>query len=182
MDINWMGICITIILSAVAIALGIFFGLYSFRSGVLKELGSIKEKVVVIEKTSLDVWEVIKSKLLFSTGTIKLQLANLGETFVTANPGPDNTVYNVKFEKGKLSASSISNITKDTGFENTEIEYFNAVTQVFSVGERNITVHLPSKDAKLCTEYMSVFLKWLDEVYFNKLQDVIYSFENDIKV
>ncbi|TEU18062.1 MAG: hypothetical protein E3I25_01900 [Dehalococcoidia bacterium] len=83
MDSIFMGyivIAIGIFLGFIGIAVAIFFGLRAFRT-------DIKEKIIAIQETVGNVWDVVKRSPIFgATGTVERNLKNLGKIKITAEP------------------------------------------------------------------------------------------------
>jgi len=193
MDVNVIGICVTILLGVIAVALAIFFGLRVFTNGIGKkvdetkdslviELSGIKENIVKIITRVDDVWQLASVFMKGQgVGTIEVDLKNFGKTKISAEVAVKETRYLIQPEKGRFSDDAIPKISKITTLAKTELEMFGREPVVMSLGNM-LRVTLPSVDPKLCTEYMSLFLKWLDTDYVRELQSDISKFEKDIKV
>jgi len=197
MDINVTGICITIIVGVIAIALSIYFGLRGFSNSISKKvdetsdgivlaLSGIRDNIVKISTRVDDVWQLVSQLALLLTkgqtvGTIEVELKNFGKTKISAQIAEKETIYIVQSEKGKLSSDAIVRISKYTTLGKTELEMFGRETMVDNIGNW-LRVHVPKVDPKLCTQYMSLFLKWLDTEYVTALQSETDRFEKDIKV
>jgi len=193
MDINIIGICVTIFLSVLSLALAVFFGLQGFTSSVVKKIDEIKQDIITelvgikgsITGISTRADDILLLATAFmkvqTTGTITVELEHFGKTKVSAEPTPSETVYFVQPEKGKLNSSIISKIGKQTELSPFEIQKFGRETAILTIGN-TLRIVCPSTDAKICTEYMSFFLKWLDTKYADALQKEMEEFERDIKV
>jgi hypothetical protein len=197
MDINVTGICVTIVIGIIAIALSIYFGLRGFsnsigkkvdetKDGVVLELSGIKENIVKIGTRVDDIWQLVSQLALLLTkgqtvGTIEVELKNLGKTKISAEVAEKETRYMVQSEKGKLISDAVIRISKYTTWAKTEREMLGREAMVTNIGNW-IRVQVPSVDPKLCTQYMSLFLKWLDTEYVTALQSETDRFEKDIKV
>lgn len=90
MDFSFMGyiaIAIGIFLGFIGIAVARFFGLRAFRTDIKGELSTIKEKIIAIQETVGNVWDVIKRSPIFgATGTVERNLKTLGKIKITAEP------------------------------------------------------------------------------------------------
>ena len=90
MDFIFMGyiaIAIGIFLGFIGIAVAIFFGLRAFRTDIKGELSTSKEKIIAIQETVGNVWDVVKRSPIFgATGTVERNLKNLGKIKITAEP------------------------------------------------------------------------------------------------
>jgi hypothetical protein len=197
MDINTIGICVTVIVGIIAIALSVYLGLRGFsnsiskkvdetKDGVVLELSGIKENIIKIGTRVDDVWQLVSQLALLLTkgqtvGTIEVELKNFGKTKISAQLAEKETIYIVQSEKGKLFSDAIGRISKYTTLEKTELEIFGRETLVDNIGNW-LRVRIPNVEPKLCTQYMSLFLKWLDTEYVTALQSETDRFEKDIKV
>lgn len=190
-----VGIIIAIFVGFIAIALSIFFGLKTFtgnlgrqisdtKDSLVKELSGIRDRVIKIEGTADNIWDVVKEKLFGLSGTIEFELRNFGKTKVTAEPGADETRYIVKFERVPVIINEhlLGRMSNITGLTETEIEMFNSMTRATVIGSNMIKVTIPSTDPEACVKYMSLFLKWLDTEYVTKLKASVEEFEKGIKV
>jgi hypothetical protein len=197
MDTNIIGICVTIFLSAIGIAVAICFGLRGFtnriskqvdetKNSIVLELSGIKENITKIITRIDDVWQLVSQLALLLTkgqtvGTIEVELKNFGKTRISAEIAEKETRYMVQSQRGKLISDAIVRISKYTTLAKTELEMFGRETMVTNIGNW-IRVQVPSVDPKLCTQYMSLFLKWLDTEYVTTLQSETDRFEKDIKI
>jgi len=134
MDINVTGICITIVVGVIAIALSIYFGLRSFTNSITKrvdetknsivlELSGIKENIVKIITRVDDVWQLASVLLMKGQagGTVEVELKNFGKTRISAELAKDETRYIIQTEKGKLMGGAIDKISKGTTLAKTEL-------------------------------------------------------------
>jgi len=196
-DINVLGICVTVGTSVIAMALAVYLGLRGFsnrigekvdgiKEGVVLELSGIKENIIKIGTRVDDVWQLVSQLALLLTkgqtlGTIEVELRNFGKTKISAEVTQDTVIYTVQSEKGKLISNAIVRISKYTSLAKTELEMFGRETKVDNMGTW-LRLHIPNVDPKLCTQYMSLFLKWLDTEYVSALRSETDKFEKDIKV
>jgi len=193
MDTNILGICITALLSFLAIAVAIFLGLHAFtkdlgekvasaRDGIIEELSGISERIIRIEDRADDIWEFAKAYISGTPGTIERTLKNFGKTKISAQPGKEETTYTIRVEKGMLNTRSISKASKETGFTVTSLKLLGEEAKIMSFSPSLMRIVLPSTDSKVCTQYMSKFLKWLDSEYVDLISREIRKFEDSIEV
>ena len=76
---------------ALGLFLGLFFGLSGFRKGILGELSVIKEKVISIENTTGKVWDLVLARS-GRLQTVERNFKNLGKVTISANPLDTETV------------------------------------------------------------------------------------------
>lgn len=189
-----IAVAIGLFLGLVGIAAAVFFGLAGFRSGIfnelrtfrldiLNELRTIREKIVAIEGTTEKIWDVMmRTSFVPTKGTVERKLANLGIVKITASPGPDQTVYDIEVEKAVLQGALIAKLGKETGFEDKEKEMFRGlVPGIRTLFPNRLRVEVPSVQAKVCTEYIGMFLRWLDSTYYESLAQ-ISDFEQPIQI
>jgi hypothetical protein len=115
-------------------------------------------------------------------GTVAVTLKNLGTVTVSAQPAttPQVTRYNLQFKK-PFKFAVIGVVGRATGLDVKEHEMFGKPATSMSVSPEQVIITVPSVDPKLCSEYISFFLKWLDSEYFARANDTIGQYEN-IKV
>jgi|GEM_PF-2716070 hypothetical protein len=161
MDPNYLGIAIGIFLGLVGIAVVIFFGLRAFRTDIKGDLSTIKEKIIVIEETAKNAWDVIRrSPALGATGTVERNLKNLGKIKIVAEPHSGTTTYFLEVGKPILDYALIDKLSKETGLEQEEKEIFAGnVPDVRIPIPHRLIMELPSAEPSVCTKYMSLFLK-----------------------
>jgi hypothetical protein len=193
MDTNIIGICVTILLSVIGIAVAIYFGLRSFTNRISKqvdetknsivfELSGIKENIIKIITRVDDVWQLAAIFAKGQTvGTVEVELKNFGKTKITAEIAEKETRYIVQPGKGRLMGGAIAKISKGTTLIKTELEMFGHEVTLIDIGNM-LRIVVPSVDPKLCTQYMSLFLKWLDTEYAREVESEVAKFEKDIKV
>lgn len=176
MDIDILGICVTVFLGVLAIAIAIFFGLRGFtnnlgkqiskfKDDVVLELSGIKEKMIHVDNTAQTILNLVTGYLSREHGTVIVQLKNFGKTSITAEPGKDDTTYTILVEKGILNTRLMGKVSVKTGLTETEYRMFNNTVDVYSLGSNRIRLVLPSTDPENCTKYINLFLAWLDKEY-----------------
>ncbi len=176
MDINILGICLTIFLSLLAISLAIFFGLRGFTSRIGDKLSSLKDDIVMqlsgmnekmarVETTVSNLWSLATGYLKGAPGTVTIHLKNFGDTKISALPGRDETTYVIEVAQGMLDSALIGKASMSTGFTAKEISMLGREPMVFSLSRTRVRVVLPCTEPKKCTEYINEFLKWLDSEY-----------------
>jgi len=165
-----------------AIAIAIFFGLYGFRKDVSNKLSDIRDKLITMGVTLENAWELIRLRFVGASGTVERNLKNLGKTTISAEPDVKSTIYLIKVEKPVLKGGLIDKLSKNTKFEDIEKKMFNEkITGIHVFLPNQMRVEVPSIDPKICTEYISLFLKWLDTTYFNLLYK-IKDYEEPIQI
>ena len=171
-----------ILLGLIAIAVAIFFGLWGFRRDVGNKLSEIRDKVTDMGLTLDNAWDLLKVHFIGQTGTVERNLRNLGKTKITAKPGLNETVYVIDVEKPVLEQGLIGKLSKTTGLEDIENKFFGdkIPTGITPMPTRAI-ITLPCTAPQKCTEYMSIFLKWLDSTYYESLPE-IKDYEEPIQI
>lgn len=161
---------LAIFLGAVAIAAAIYFGLWSFRKDIGNKLSDIRDRVMVMGITVDKAWELLKIRFGVEGRTVERDLSNFGKARISAKPGIDSTVYIIDVEEPFLQDNLINKLVKTTGLEDVERESFdNRVATVTTPTATRMLISIPSTDAKKCTKYMTIFLKWLDSTYYDSL-------------
>ena len=180
---DYIGIAIAVFFGLFGISVSIYFGLQGFRRDIGGDISTIKEKTVVIQETVKNVWEVVRRSPAFgAVGTVERELKNLGKTRISAEFHENMTTYLIEISKPVFDASLISKLSKETGLAEKEKEVFNGQeTAIESLLRNRLKVDVPSTDPKVCTTYMSFFLKWLDTTYWGKLPK-LEDFEEPIDV
>lgn len=193
MDMNILGICITVLLGLIAISLAIFFGLHGFKkdlsekvttakTDIIGELSGIKQNITKLDGRADTILQLANLYFGQKTGTIYRELKHFGRTKISAEPGDTETKYLVQVEKGKLSDKLIWKLSKETDLARSEIDMFSREAGVISLGSNALHVTVPSTDPALCTQYMSMFLKWLDTEYADRQKHEITDFEEGITI
>lgn len=191
-----IGICVTIgvsvVLAGVMIGLAVFFGFHNFTSNltdkaskikdaIIGELSPIKDRLVTIDERTLNIWQYELAKVSSSTGTVEKYLTNFGKTIITAEPGKDETAYTIQVEKGTLDANFISKISEETRLNSIEKEMFGRLIAQIPIRSNRLKLIVPSTNPKICTQYISTFLKWLDSEYIKAIPQIT-EFETGIEV
>lgn len=181
--IGLIGIAATIFLGLIGIAVAVFFGLKAFRTDIKGELSTIRERVIVIQQTAQNVWDVIKrTPLVGAAGTVERNLKNLGKVKIAAEPHLDSTIYYFVAEKPVFDGERIDKLSKETKFEQKEKDLFGGkVPQSSTPLPNRLKMIVPCTEPRVCTRYISLLLEWLDSVYFESLPKVD-DFEEPIKV
>ena len=193
MNINILAICIAAVLSFGGIAIAIFYGLRGFtnkltdkltnaKDAITEQLSGINEKIVRIEVTGDKFWELAREYLAKPPGTVEKQLKNFGNVKISAEPSGKETRYTFRMERGEISLGLIDRLTKLTSFEEHEREMLNGVPELFALGPNAFRMVVPSVDPKVCTRYISDFLRWLDTEYTKGKQELLKDFEEGIEI
>ena len=96
-------------------------------------------------------------------------LKNLGKVLVTAEPGTYETVYIIEIEKPVFRKGLLDRTSRQTGLYLKEEKIFGRLTSSSLDSPKHMTMHIPSTDPKLCSKFISDFLKWLDKDYWDAL-------------
>ncbi len=118
-----------------------------------------------------------------TSGTVVVMLKNLGTVSVSAEPAtiPEATRYSLLFEK-PFKFNVIGRVAHATGLDVKERQMLGGkIATSLTLNPVQVIVTVPSNDPKLCSEYISFFLKWLDSEYFTRANETIAEYEN-IKV
>lgn len=198
MSADAVGICVAIGLGLVFLTLGlgatVFLGLRSFTGGVKERLSEVKEdivsglsdirdKMIRVETIADSVQDSVQAYIASRPeGTVVRELQNFGSTRIAAEPGAEDTTYTVRVEKGIINTRIMGKLSRSTGFSAKELEVFGTEPRTLSLGARTFRITLPSTDAKICTQYMSLFLKWLDTEYIKGQEEGKKEFEDGIEV
>lgn len=170
-------------LGLIAIALGLFlgllFGLSGLRKGVLGDLSIIRDKLISIETTMGKVWDLALARSQ-QQQTVERNFKNLGRVTISANPLATETVYRIRVEKPIIMSGMISVLSKETGLEATEINLLKKVPTSTVLSGNEFVIHVPCVTPKLCTEYITILLKWLDSTYFERFKSKLAEFEEPI--
>jgi hypothetical protein len=171
----WAGVAmdtitaISLILSIVGASiavLGLLFKISEKLSRIQENTGKIEDVKTEVTKLATGVDVVIRYGLQTSKGTVTVTLPQLGRVSVSAQPGSQSTEYKLEFTKTHhvLDHNYISKKTKELGFAKTEIVMFGKESQLASLGPNLMVLVVPSTDPKLCSDYVSAFLKFIDSL------------------
>ena len=189
--INDFGLLIGLISIALGLFLGLFFGLAGFRKDVTSELSSIKEAVIAIRTTVEKTWDIVVVRFGEGSGTVERELENLGKVKITAEPGAEKTTYLIEIEKPLLKEGLFLKEVKKPYFVKQEAQIlgeegkttFSSPESWLELARRNLgkvivlsphrmRYSLPSTDPKVCTEFITFFLNWLNSTYIESLKEI----------
>ena len=132
-------------------------------SDIRNELTKLTEKVDMALRFGIQV----------PKGTVTLTLKNLGKVEVTAEPSDKGTDYRILVEKPLLKGGLIAKKSKETEMIAKERELFGKEPNITVYPDyRHMVLTVPSTDPKICSQYVSIFLKWLDTTYWEALKEV----------
>ena len=178
-----MELYISVLIGLLGIAIGIFFGLRGFRTQVVPTLSKIEEHTRSIKDikdiaVKLDERTDLILKYAFPTkGTVEGALKNLGKVRVTAEPHKEGTNYLIEVEKPLLKEGLITIMSSKYGLYEKWKELFREEAKIRLISPTRGVFYLPSTDPKICTEFISFFLKWLDSEYFKSLEKELKAYE-----
>jgi hypothetical protein len=161
-----------LLIGLVAIALAIFFGLWGFRRSIGDQLSTIKEAVVAIRTTVEKTWDLAVQRFTVSGGTVVRELENLGKVRITAEPAENETSYLVEIEKPILSQSYLVKVSRQTELARKEKELFGKEGNVLVLSSQRMRYRMPCTDPKVCSEFVTYILKWLNSTYAESLKDI----------
>jgi leucyl-tRNA synthetase len=116
------------------------------------------------------------------SGTVVVTLKNLGTVSVSASDVTrEGTRYSLQFQNPVKRMEFIDRIADETGFNEKEKQMFGKNATSVTVNPNRMVLVVPSNDPKLCSDYVSLFLNWLDSEYFTRVEKVIAEYEQ-IKV
>ena len=181
--IGCIAIAIGLVLGLMGIAVSVLFGLRSFRTDIMGDLSIIKEKIIIIQETVRNVWDVFRISPAFGvTSTVEREFKNLGKVKIAAQPQLDATTYILQVTNPILNTAAIDKLSKQTGLEQIEKDMFSGdVPKLESMLPHLMKIVIPSTEPSVCTKYMNLFLKWLDSTYFDSMPK-IREFEEPIGI
>lgn len=170
-----------LLIGLLAIALAAFFGLWGFRKDIIKDLSAIKEAVkdlsnikeavVAIRTTVEKTWDLALRQSGAGSGTVERELENLGKVKITAEPAKDQTIYTIEMEKPLLKEEFFFKVT-GPDFVKEETKILGGEGKTIFLSAHRMRYYLPSTDSKLCTQFITFFLKWLNSTYVESLKDI----------
>ena len=176
-----------------AIALTIWFGLHSFKGGLIERLDKMDANLsrqlqgisndLTSMRTKLDsVWDIVALKAGPGwSGTVTRAMPNLGQVEISANPKEAQTQYFVKVQHGTLSDALIELLAKRTGFHDYEKQTLNGqAASYLQVDKHALILNVPAVDPAVTTEFMSKFLEWLDSEYIEGREQALAEYEAPI--
>ena len=184
-----------LLIGLVSIAVAIFFGLRGFYGEISRKLGEIADKLEKIDRGIEKIDRGIEKhaehlekirdivvrlderteeifRLSSLKGTKELVFNNLGRVKVTAEPGIEETVYIVEFEKLFVKPRFIRKKALETGLAEEEKKLFGKEVLLTALGPNRMSVHVPSTDPVACSSYISRLLKWLNTEYWEALKEL----------
>lgn len=179
MDLN-------ISLDTVVSILGIVIPLIGSIMWLARKLDKIEsntEPIKTINETMIRLDERTLALASHVGGTVDVTLKNLGTVSVSAQPStsPEATRYILRFHK-PFKFEVIGRVASATGLDVKERQMLGGkVATSLVLNPTQVIITVPSTDSKLCSEYISFFLKWLDSEYFARADETIAEYEN-IKV
>lgn len=164
-----------------AIALALWFGLQSFKGGIIDKLQKMSEDLSAM-RTKLDaVWDVIPKGSPNWSGTVERDLPRLGKVEISASPGDNQTQYFIKIQHDVINTDLLELLTKQTGFEGYEKRLFGGKVAHFDQVSRNaIVIRIPATEPSITTEFVTNFLKWMDSEYVDKREQALAEYEAPI--
>lgn len=169
---------IGLLIGLLALALACFLGISGFRDKVINELSAIKNAITAIQTTTDKVWDLLVARS--ERATVERNLENLGKVSISAEPGRNKTTYHIKIEKPIIWGELISKLSKETGFVDKEIKILGKEPIILALSKTHLVMHVSCSESKVCTEYISLFLKWLNSTYVESLEKEIKKFEEPI--
>lgn len=183
-----LALLLGLLIGLISVALAIFFGLSGFRNRVSDKLssiekhtqpigelkdkaGKIEERVITIQGTAEKAWDLL-SMTLAKGGTVERNLENLVQVKITAEPGEKETLYLIEIEKPILLGGWIDKLSKETELSAKEVAMFGREPGLLVPSRTRLRMVVPSTDPISCTEYIALFLKWLDSTYFESLKSI----------
>lgn len=166
------------LVTVLGIALPVLGGIYALARK-LDRIEDNTEPIKDIEKVIIRLDERTKNLPIPPPSTSILELPQLGNVKVSAEPSIDMTTYNILFSKPILSQGIYEKITlaPDSELPKKEKELFGEVVKALILSSSQIILYIPSGDAKKCTSFIGFYLKWMDSVYYPKFSPVKEEFE-----
>lgn len=177
-----LGLLLGLLIGLLGIALAIFLGLRAFTGGIGAHLNDIKSDLKLVAQRLDDIWAL---RPFFgappAAGTVHRQMEHLGAVTISARPSNKETEYVVEVEKPIVRQGLIVKLSAETGFGDVEKRIFGSnVPRLAERSGNSFLVHVPTTDAKIATEYMTLFLEWLDTEYVRLIDQQLDDFEAPI--
>jgi len=168
-----------IIISILGIAIAVYCGLRGIPSR-LDKIEKNTDPIKKIEETTTRLDERINTVLKFFPlkGTVEGILKNIGKVKVTAEPEEKITKYYLEIEKPILKEGLLFKISKETELAAREKELFGKESDATVISGTQMVLDVPSTDPRICSEYVSFFLRWLDSTYLKSQAESIKEFES----
>ena len=180
----WIMVSLNISLDTVVSVLGIVIPFIASIIWLARKLDRIEDNtqpIRTINETMIRLDERTTSLVSRVGGTVIVTLKNLGKVTVSATTmNPSETHYSLQFEK-PIKFEAINSVARKTGLEEKEKQMFGKIAYSVTVNPNYLIVRVPSSDPKLCSEYISLFLRWLDTDYLAGLEKSLAEYEQ-IKV
>jgi len=163
--ITAISLILSIVGASIAV-LGLLFKISEKLSRIQENTGKIEDVKTEVTKLATGVDVVIRYGLHTPKGTVTVTLPRLGRVSVSAQPGSKGTEYKLEFTKTHrvLDHNYISKKTKELGFAKKEIAMFGKEPMLSSLGPSLMVLVVPSTDPRLCSDYVSAFLKFIDSL------------------
>lgn len=130
-------------------------------------LEKIRDVVVRLDERTEEILKFLPLK-----ETKELVLSNLGKVKVTAEPGREETIYIIEFEKLIEKPRFIGKKALETGLTEEEKKLFGKEAFFYVLGPNRISIHVPSTNPAVCSSYISRLLKWLNTKYWEALKEL----------
>jgi hypothetical protein len=176
---------LNISLDTVVSVLGIVIPFIASIIWLARKLDRIEDNtqpIKTINETMIRLDERTTGLLNRPGGTVIVTLKNLGNVTVSATPlGPEETHYSLQFEK-PIKFEAIHSVAYQTGLDEKEKQMFGGkIARSLPISPTSLFIKVPSSNPRLCSEYISLFLKWLDSDYLARLEKSLAEYEQ-IKV
>ena len=111
-------------------------------------------------------------------GTVTVTLKNLGKVEVSAEPSSKRTNYYIRVEQPILKDALLEKKSKETGLATKEKALLDKEAK-FTVfpDSRRMVLEVPSTDPGVCSQFVSLFLKWLDTTYCQEALKEVQEYE-----
>ena len=173
------------LIGLLALALAVFAGLSRFTGGVGGHLVDIKNDVKGVRERLEDIWNLRPGPLFGgapAAATVVRRMEHLGKVTISAKPAGNSTVYVINVERPVIREGLIVKLSQGSAFE-ADIEermFGKNHPRVLERSGTSLLVDVPTADAQIATEYMTLFLEWLDTEYMSRIDQEIDDFERPI--